>query len=210
MTEKKRGQDFVLALLAGVCIALAGFFSASVGGGLTGSVCFCMGLILVVGLGLNLYTGKIGPVTVGAGNWREKIPFLLIVLLGNVAGVFTSAWGLQWTPKYEAVKKAITTICEGKLALTEEVVFTSAVACGALMWLAVTVAKYDNQVIATLGLCLCVICFIETGSNHSIANCFYFAVCGWSLKAFWYFLIAVLGNTVGAVLPALAYKYAKK
>ena len=57
---------------------------------------------------------------------------------------------------------------------------------------------------------LSVIVFILCSFEHSIANMYYFSVAGWSLKAFGYLGIMIIGNGVGGVFVPLGEKIIKK
>ena len=57
----------------------------------------------------------------------------------------------------------------------------------------------------------CVIVFILSGYEHSVANAFYFTVAGaWSVKAVGYLLWVTLGNAVGGVIFPLLRTYLAK
>jgi len=61
-----------------------------------------------------------------------------------------------------------------------------------------------------LAVFLGVIVFILCGFEHSIANMYYFAVAGWTLKALGYLGLMILGNAVGGVCIPLCVKLVKK
>jgi formate/nitrite transporter FocA (FNT family) len=74
--------------------------------------------------------------------------------------------------------------------------------CGILVFLAVYVwKKSDNWFIKATGLILCVTTFVVTGTEHCIANMFYFAFSGiWSVGLLVDVLLVILGNSIGSLI----------
>ena len=56
----ERLAEFVKSVLAGVMISIGGFVFLSCDNKYVGALAFCVGLISIVLLGMNLYTGRIG------------------------------------------------------------------------------------------------------------------------------------------------------
>ena len=73
-------QTFALAMLAGLCISMAGTVYLRVGG-IGGACLFAFGLMTVVYYGLKLYTGTAGFIR-RSGDWT----MLCLVLIGNIVG----------------------------------------------------------------------------------------------------------------------------
>ena len=71
------------ALAAGMAIGLAGLLNCYFGGGYVGAIAFGFGLLVVLALKLDLFTGKMRAWIDGEINWKE----LIITFLGNGLGV---------------------------------------------------------------------------------------------------------------------------
>ncbi len=72
------------ALAAGMAIGLAGLLNCYLGGGYLGALAFGLGLLVVLALKLDLFTGKMRAWRDKEVNWKE----LIIIFLGNGIGIF--------------------------------------------------------------------------------------------------------------------------
>jgi len=76
--------------------------------------------------------------------------------------------------------------------------------CGMLMFIAADVYKNKKSY---LGAFICVPVFILAGSEHSIADMFYFCAAGvFSLDMLIFILLVALGNAIGGVIIPLFQK----
>lgn len=203
---KKIIKEFLLAVLAGMAIAIGGtVFLSLCNEGLIakiiGALMFTVGLYTIVLNGLFLYTGKIGYLV------NEKPKYLVTLLttwLGNFAGAFISARLLLLTKYGTVLRETASGLCDAKTSQTIPSAFVLAVFCGALMFIAVDGYKESKN---PLILLLCVSVFILCGFEHCIANMFYFSIGeALSLKALGYLLIMTAGNSVGGMLIPLVKK----
>jgi formate transporter len=188
------------------CVALDGTV-----GKILGSVLFSVGLFLVCFAGVNLYTGKIGfaPEAIRAQGWRYVFD-LLLMLGGNFVGASGSgalinlAFRADSSNKILAVAQSIAAnrSCFGDSCQPWYKAFVMGIFCGMLVFLAVYVwKKSDNWFIKATGLILCVTTFVVTGTEHCIANMFYFGLAGaWNLGNFFDILIVIAGNSVGSLV----------
>lgn len=193
---------FALALLAGAFVALGAIFSTTVAAGASGvlpygvtrlliGLSFCLGLILIIVGGAELFTGNTlivmawasGKVTTTAllRNW-------LIVYLGNFAGAVGTAVLLLISKQYTfgagSVGVAALTIANSKVHFD----FLQAMALGALcnalvclaVWLTFSARSTLDKIIAIL---FPITAFVTAGFEHSIAN-MYFIPLGLLIKVF--------------------------
>lgn len=193
---------FALALLAGAFVALGAIFSTTVAAGASGvlpygvtrlliGLSFCLGLILIIVGGAELFTGNTlivmawasGKVTTSAllRNW-------LIVYLGNFAGALGTALLLLLSKQYTfgagSVGVAALTIANSKVHFD----FLQAIALGALcnalvclaVWLTFSARTTLDKIMAIL---FPITAFVTAGFEHSIAN-MYFIPLGLLIKAF--------------------------
>lgn len=206
---KKLFKEFLLAIPAGVAIAIGGaVFISLCGEGLIakiiGALMFSVGLYAIVLNGLFLYTGKIGYLI------NEKPKYLLTLLatwIGNLVGTMASAGLLLLTKYGKPLRESASAICEAKVSQSVCSAFILAIFCGILMFVAVDGYKNCKNPMILL---LCVSVFILCGFEHCIANMFYFSMgVMWSLKSFGYILIMTLGNSVGGMLIPAVKRIAK-
>lgn len=193
---------FALAVLAGAFVALGAIFSTTVAAGASGvlpygvtrlliGLSFCLGLILIIVGGAELFTGNTlivmawasGKVTTTAllRNW-------LIVYLGNFAGALGTAVLLLISKQYTfgagSVGVAALTIANSKVHFD----FLQAMALGALcnalvclaVWLTFSARSTLDKIIAIL---FPITAFVTAGFEHSIAN-MYFIPLGLLIKVF--------------------------
>lgn len=187
------------SVLAGCMIGLAGTVNLSVNNKFLGAFLFSFGLITILAQSLYLYTGKVGVLNLSC-EW-----FLLpVIVLGNFVGTNIIAWGMRCTRFGESLNQAAQVIVQNKLSDGWFSVLLLSIGCGVMMYLAVK--GWMENTSTWLIVILPVMIFILSGFEHSIANMFYFAMAGeYSLKAFGYILIMLVGNAIGS----LAFKKMK-
>lgn len=201
-----RFKKFLLAIAAGICIAVGGTVFLSVENKVVGSVLFAVGLYAIVVNGLYLFTGKIGYVVVErSGSYAVD---LVLTWLGNLLGTGLAALAIG-ASRISGISQKAAALCETKNNDTPFSIFFLSFFCGLLMFVAVDGYKQKQQ---PLILLMCVSVFILCGFEHCVANMFYYSVSGaWSLKAFAYLLIMTLGNGIGGILiPSIGLIKEKK
>jgi len=180
----------VLAVLAGAFISLGALFftvvvtGSSFGFGITrliGGLAFCLGLILVVVGGAELFTGN----NLLAMAWASRLigtgDFLrnwLLVYLGNVAGclgtVLFVVWGDIGGLGGGTVGEMALQIAGAKAGLSLMEGFARGLLCNALvclaLWLALGGRSVADKILAIL---FPITAFVATGLEHSIANWFF-------------------------------------
>lgn len=182
---------FVLAILAGAFIALGAIFATTVATGgaalpfgvaklLTG-LAFCLGLILVVVAGAELFTGNnlivmawaSGKVTTQAllRNWA-------IVYVGNFVGSVSTALLMFFTKQYEfsngAIGQTVLSIANGKVNLEFGQAIALGIMCNALVCLAVWLTFSARSTLDKIAAIIFPItAFVAAGFEHSVANMFF-------------------------------------
>ncbi|MFN8494494.1 MAG: formate/nitrite family transporter [Caldilineaceae bacterium] len=208
---------FALAVLAGAFVALGAIFSTTVAAGATGvlpygltrllvGLSFCLGLILVIVGGAELFTGNnlivmawaSGKVTTKAllRNWS-------IVYLGNFVGSLGTALLLFASKQYTfgggAVGVNALTIANTKVHFG----FIQALALGALcnalvclaIWLTFSARSTGDKILAII---FPITAFVTAGFEHSIAN-MYFIPMALLIKTFDPAFVAKSGLDLGAL-----------
>ena len=172
----------VLALLAGAFISLGALFfitvvtDAKLGFGiarLLGGLAFCLGLVLVVVAGAELFTGN----NLLAMAWadgligtRDVVRNWLVVYAGNVIGCLGTVVLVLWGDIGEtAIRIAI-----AKAGLSAGEAFARGVLCNMLVCLAVWLAMGGRSVTdKILAILFPITAFVAIGFEHSIANWFF-------------------------------------
>lgn len=156
-------------LLAGICISLGGCIFLKLGG-VSGAILFAFGLIAVVSMKLNLFTGKAqfvwganpeGPYETGGYVW------LFSILALNILGCIAMA-ALLSTPELQG--NALT-IIEKRLDSSPLRNGLLAIGCGFIMTLAVQNASKGKWLPLLFGIPAFIIC----GLPHCIADAYYIA-----------------------------------
>ncbi len=192
-------STFALAMLAGAFIALGAEFCTLVttntgfGFGVTkllGGLVFCLGLILVVVAGAELFTGNNLIVMAWASrkislgrvmrNWG-------IVYFGNLVGSLLIAFIMyltrQWALANYGVGATAINIANAKVNLSFMEGFARGIMCNALVCLAVWLCMSGRSVTdKILAIVFPITAFVASGFEHSVAN-MYFIPVGILLKA---------------------------
>lgn len=233
------GRMFVAAMLAGAFIGFGAMFFClftsdsslpfavqRAGGG----ACFCLGLVLVLCCGAELFTGNSLMVCslfskkIGAGqlarNWA-------IVWLGNLAGslvvVFLVCASQMGAMNGGAVGTTMVNVASSKASLAPATIFAKGILCNVLVCLVVWIGFSARSVVdKVLGIFLPITAFVACGFEHCVANMFFLPT-GLLMKsagfgaavanagaldvtAILYNLsAATVGNIIGGVLVGLAY-----
>jgi formate/nitrite transporter len=212
--ETKFFPMMVLSILAGAFIGLGALFSTTIVAGsmsiktadgtaafiaalpfgvvrLLAGLVFCLGLILVVIGGAELFTGNNLIVMAWANRKVSTIALLrnwVIVYIGNFIGSIATAifvfWGKQYTFGSGSVGLAAMTIANTKVNLG----FTQAIAlgimCNALVCMAVWMTFSSRSVTdKIMAIIFPITAFVAAGFEHSIAN-MYFIPMGLFIKQF--------------------------
>ena len=202
---QKTRLDFLslvaLAVLAGAFIGLGAMFATTVLAGADGvlpfgvsrllsGVVFCLGLILVVVGGAELFTGNnlmVMAWAAGKVSPREMLRAWAIVYVGNFIGAVGTAGIVFLSGQYLSGKGSVAgvalTIATNKVSLSFEHGLFLGILCNVLVCLAVWLA-YGARTTADkiMAIVFPVSAFVVAGFEHSVAN-MYFIPLGLFIKA---------------------------
>lgn len=193
---------FALSIMAGAFIALGAVFATTIWAGtatdwpygvsrLLGGLVFCLGLILVVVGGAELFTGN-NLIVMAWASGKVSTRALLrnwgIVYVGNFIGSFGTAvlvfLGRQYTAGGGLVGEMALKIAAGKVNLGFTQALALGVLCNLLVCLAVWLTFSARSVVDKISAIIFPIAaFVAAGFEHSIAN-MYFVPFGLLIKAF--------------------------
>ena len=151
------------ALLAGICIGIAGFGYLAIGG-VVGAVTFAFGLLAVVHYRLKLYTGTTGFFIKG------EFAKLCAILGLNIVGCLLVAMMARVSPM--PLQETAQRILEGRLAAGWWQCGVLAIGCGFIMTTAVKWGREAKFLPLLFGVPLFIVC----GFPHCIADAFYYLV----------------------------------
>lgn len=189
---------FTLSLLAGAFIAFGAVLytyvihDSSLSLGLTkllGGLVFCLGLILVIVAGAELFTGN-NLIVMAYVSRKITLERLLrnwvIVFCGNLAGslvvVFLLSQSGQWTAAGAGVGVQALAIASAKVDLTFVQALSRGILCNILVCLAVWLCFSGRSVTdKVLAIIFPITAFVTLGFEHSVAN-MYFVPAGLVLK----------------------------
>lgn len=187
---KTKGQFqkvLALAILAGVFIALGATFfiyithqavASSVLLKLVGSICFCLGLILVVVAGAELFTGN-NLLVIAYVDKKITLKQLLlnwsVVYVGNFVGalilVVLLFFSQHWLTHDGAVGTHLIKVASNKLSYTFVQAFSLGILCNLLVCLAVWLCFACHSVTdKILAIIFPITAFVVLGFEHSVAN----------------------------------------
>ena len=195
---------FLSGILAGFSIGLGGVAFLSLDNKVIGAAVFTVGLFTVCTMGFNLYTGKICYVFDNDAAYAKSLP---LMWLGNLCGAGLTAFFVAMTRNAGISEKAAA-LCQTKLDDSLESLFFLRLLCDIFIYIAVEGYKNNpHEVGKYLSLFFGVMGFILCGTEHCVADMFYFWMAGaWSAQAVLRILVITLGNSVGGVLLPLARK----
>ena len=192
---------FVLAVLAGAFIALGAIYATTVWSGgsvlpygvnrLLGGLVFCVGLILVILGGAELFTGN-NMIVMAWANKKISTGLVLrnwgIVFVGNFVGAFATAVIMLFTRQYTFGKGAVgltaLNIANAKVTLDPVQAFFLGIMCNVLVclavWLCFGAHTTTDKIMAII---FPISAFVAAGFEHNVAN-MYFIPIGLLIKQF--------------------------
>lgn len=157
------------SIFAGICISLGGVIFLRVGG-VAGAILFAFGLIAVVTLKLNLFTGKAqfvwGKSAAGQCEQGGYI-WLLSILALNIVGCILA--GLLFSSV--EMSSAAAAVIDKRLAVSPLRNGLLSIGCGFIMTLAVQSSVKDKWLPLLFGIPAFILC----GLPHCVADAFYIA-----------------------------------
>lgn len=190
---------FALAVLAGAFISLGAIFATTVTTGagempfgmgkLLGGLVFCLGLILVIGAGAELFTGN-NLIVMAWAHGRVSTTHLLrnwvIVYIGNFFGSLLTVLMMLLSRQYAfgggAVGLNALNIANHKVGLDFVQAIFLGILCNALVclavWLCLGARSATDKILAII---FPITAFVAAGFEHSVAN-MYFIPMGLAIK----------------------------
>ena len=217
---KKHLSIFLYAILAGICIGLGGTVflrlkDAFIGGNVVGAILFTIGLFTICTRGYNLFTGKACYIF---DNKPDYLLTLLVIWIGNLLGciilaVIERATGICGVDS--GINVTAAGMVEGKMASGCGSLFLLGIICNILIYIAVNgYANAPHDLGKYLSLFFGVSVFILCGTEHSVADMYYWSVSGVLFSKLGQSLLRIviisLGNVVGGVSFPLIEKAYKK
>lgn len=225
-------SQLILSVLGGAFIGMGALFyvlihsDASLGFAarqVTAALSFCLGMLLVVVAGAELFTGNnliVMARAQGALTSGEVVRNWTIVFAGNLVGTAGLAL-LVWLSGHPgmndgAIGRDYLRIAEAKAALPFMVALWRGILCNALVCLAIWMSYAGRSVIdKAVAIVFPIAAFVAAGFEHCIANLYYFAMAlllapqtsvpmvGGMLRNI---VAVVIGNVIGgSVLVGLVY-----
>lgn len=185
------------SVLEGMLTGIGGMIYLSTESRVLSSRLFSLGLLAVIILVCNLYTGKFGYV-----KQKTDIATFAAMCVQNFIGA--AAMGLA---AYVLMKENGTAqgLADKKLAMSFTVVFIKAIMCGMMIYLVVELYKRSKQILLVV---MPIMIFILCRFEHCVAYIFYFAAAGvLNLRVIIFILICVIGNAAGSLIVRMFQKY---
>ena len=205
----KSGRIFLSAVLAGLSIGFGGLVFLSVENRVMGAFLFAIGLFCVCTMGFHLFTGKVCYVLQNDKNYALSIP---LIWLGNLVGTGLVAGAASLTRVGPAVQERAAALCAVKVNDSLVSLFFLGVLCNIFIYIAVEGYKSNPHPLGKyMALVLGVMVFILCGTEHCVADMFYFSMAGaWSLRAVVCLLVITAGNAAGGIAFAWLHGVHKK
>lgn len=204
MKKTETGRGWLLpciagSVLAGFSVGLGGLAFLSVENRIIGSALFTVGLFTICTFGLSLYTGRVCYVFQNGPDYALQLP---LIWLGNLLGTGLTAWLASLTRAAPMLRERAGDLCRVKLDDSLLSLFVLGIFCNVLIYIAVEGYKNNPHELGKyLSLLFGVMVFILIGSEHCVADMFYFWMAAvWSGRTLLCLLVITLGNSVGGVL----------
>lgn len=208
-------KKIIKGVLAGFLIGIAGamfLIAKSQGYNVIPALVFPVGLFLICIFSLNLYTGKIGYLF----NKEKdiKVLDLLIMVLANFVGAVL--FGLIFTALFkdnDILSATANNVAESKFGnltfVNTMLLLLKSTLCGIFVYIAVYLfGKAESFGGKVLAIWIPIFSFVYLGLDHSIANMFYMsAMNNYSINAFVLILIAIIGNSIGAIIFDICLRF---
>lgn len=189
-TEMSFARSFMLSIMAGAFIAMGAMFFCLVVGDpnlpfaiqrVLGGFLFCLGLILVVVAGAELFTGNTMIVMTAANKrirWSAVWKNWIVVFIGNFIGALVIV-GLVFLAEMPAmnsgqVGQTMVSVAAGKMHAGWLALFAKGIMCNFLVCLGVWMA-YAAKTVADkiLAVIFPITAFVACGFEHCVANMFF-------------------------------------
>lgn len=179
-------KNLILAILAGIFIAIGGALATIAGSAYSGmqstlvkAAVFPVGLILVTLAGSELFTGNcllIAPLLCGEIKITKTLKNLGITYLGNIVGSLLIALIVVYSGALDQVAASVVSAAISKCSVGFGKSFLLAIPCNILVCLAVWIAMSSKSTAGKiLAVYMPIFAFVACGFEHSVANMYYFS-----------------------------------
>lgn len=197
-------KTFVSAVLAGMCVGFGGVVFLSLDNRIIGSAMFTVGLFTICTFGLHLFTGKVCYALENGKSYNLALP---VIWLGNLAGTGVTALIVKLS-RIDGIAEQATELTAVKLDDSILSLFLLGVLCNIFIYIAVEGYKNNPHELGKyLSLFFGVMVFILAGTEHCVADMFYFWLSGWSVDAAVRVLVITLGNAAGGILFRALHRF---
>ena len=199
-------KTYLFGILAGLSIGIGGTVFLSLDNKVLGAVFFTVGLFTVCTFGFDLFTGKVCYVFDRDAGYALSLIFMW-------AGNFTGAWILaaaeSLTRVGPALREKAAAMCEVKAGDSMLSLFILGILCDILIYIAVDgYNKNPHEFGKYLSLFFGVTVFILCGTEHCVADMYYFSMAGmWNAHTLACLFVITLGNAFGGVLFPLMRRF---
>ena len=183
-------KAFLLAMFAGAFIAFGGLFftvflsDSTLGWGaqrVVGGLCFCLGLVLVLVCGAELFTGNSLMVCALKSKKITLVQMLkawVVVWVGNFVGALFIVFLVYMAGIYklngEAVANSMVSVAAGKVTVDWVTIFFRGILCNIFVCLAVWIGTAGKTVVdKVVGILLPIAAFVACGFEHCVANMYF-------------------------------------
>lgn len=207
---KRTAALLLNSILGGICIALGGTIFLRVrdtfpGSNVVAAFLFALGLLTICTRGYALYTGKVCYL------FDHPLPSylydVLLVWIGNFIGCALIAAMESLTPLFgpKGIDAVAAQLVTNKTAASYLGFFLLSILCNIFIFIAVNgYAKNPHEIGKYLLLFFGVMCFILAGTEHCVANMYFWCVSGElyqnPMSSLVHILLATLGNAIGGLL----------
>lgn len=193
-------KTLLTSILAGFSIGLGGFIFLSVDNKIIGSALFSIGLFLVLTMGFSLFTGKVCYLL--EGKIKNNLINIVLIWCGNFIGSFILSFIIRNTRQGAGIIEKANLLCQTKNQDSFISLFLLGIICNIFIFIGVDEYKKNEHILGKyLAIILCVMGFILVGSEHCVADMFYYNMAGvYSLDIFVRLLVITAGNAVGGIL----------
>ena len=210
---------FLQAVIAGFTIGLGGTVYLRVkdsfaGGTVVGSFLFAVGLFIICTRGYALFTGR------ACALFDNKPSYLIdlaVIWIGNLVGgmLIGGLENLTSICGENGINTVAAAMVEGKMQASYLSLFCLGILCNIFIFIAVNgYAKNPHELGKYMAILLGVSCFILAGTEHCIADQYYWCVSGvlyhQPLQSMLCLLVVTAGNMVGGVAYPLMEKLIAK
>ncbi len=206
---------FLYAILAGIAISLGGTVflrlkDAFPGGNVVGALLFTIGLFVICTRGYNLFTGKACYIP---DNKPKYLINLVIIWIGNLLGCMLIA-GLERLTGIcgaNGINETAEALVSAKMSASLLSLFVLGFLCNIFIFIAVDGFKNNKHELGKyLALFLGVSIFILCGTEHSVADMYYWSVSGTLFANFGCSILRIVVISLGNVLGGVTFPLIEK